>query len=1057
MFGSCSTGRLKNTPDILLMAQHLPQPPEHFPPLDKYERGSRDDVLKRILAWMDEPTGPAALWIQASAGMGKSTLARFLDEHLQSESRNQTTAAVFLGTCFEQSMSVDRMVKMIAHQIGLTFLPARRKIVEVLRSRQGLSEHLPQLIEQCIVEPLRAVNSHNAAFRRPFIIIIDALDEWAPHGQLVNELAQLKYDPLMLRFVLLSRHPIDHDINPKSIARETYAEVQTNAIEAYLATKFEHIATPGGTKELDDRDAERLAPMAHGHFLWASVAAALLSQEVPKRSRKQVLDEIIASQQDTINQCSSETRLKALYKLAIQIFFPIPQERSLLDEYIRFALILQEPVSIHDGARLLSSLNVNDVIWVQSKLTSFHTRQYPHLHQICPARMVFHPSFIEYLESLDLGQRSHNFAWHERIGLGCLEMLANGDLHNLPPYIIKYWPLHAARGSPSVEPGSDTAWKASSICRALQKVPRLGLSAWAQRFMQLVSPTSKPQDWYDSVESVGELISSLLCESWVARTEFEIPLLELAIRMQPDDWKVWRQLGWVRYNQPSFRDEPERCASLVRAQEFAVVTGTGLPPATRADLLRGLGSALLLRFEQGGHLEDLVLCIKNRQTVLKLLSPKQPGRERDLIYLAVLLERRLELGSGVDELAVLIDAHREVLSLRPPGHPGRDIFLVNLASKLKDRYDQYGDFRDLTEADCLSEEAIRYQSPRHPKRGEYLSVALAIQSRMESGLGRISNLVQRLRMCREILSLTPPGDERRTMALRNLAATLTSQFVLQQVVDNLAEAIALHQEALDLCPPGHSLRAPCLVGLSSALLVRFEHTGTIGDLDTADTMHEEAIALLSPGHAYHDEVVLGSIRALQCRFSHDGVVEHITKSIPMIVEVLDLHALGYTRRPDLLNSLAWRLALCFDTQAKNVEYTIQQAVLIIEEARDLKGTLGDPFLRKHLLNTHARCLRHIPGRLDEALAIALEALEANDGSASAGARRDRWVYLQTLSMVLLSLHRLRPEKEEYRDEGVIACRAGLDSCPQHFTHERSVLLEVECELNRPRFIKPTEE
>lgn len=742
------------------MAQHLPRLPENLPWLDKYLEGSREEDLKRIILWLDNPKGDdkMALWIQGPAGIGKSMLAEVLGQHLGSESRNQLAAAVFLGAFSSAEvgiLTVDHMVKMIAHQIGTAYPAARQKIVENIESPGALSQDLPRLFEQCILNPLNAVRRHGAQTHRPFVIIVDGLDEWALDAEFVTELVQLNLQSSLLKFVLLSRNdpsPIESnasfDLDPVDsntlLARQDLSEAQTNLMKAYMTRRLHHIASPGEDKQLNDHGAERLALISHGHFQWASIATSLLSQNFLKRPRREVLEEIIVHHQNQGKDACSETRMQILYQQGIQILFADKEERRLMRQYIRFILILQEPISWQGGARLVRPLSLNEIRLVQAKLSFFQIRQQLNIRQISPAKAVFHSSFVQYLQSLDSESDSDQSSTHEQIGRECLDLLANFDPDILPPYIIKHWPLHAARGSPFVEPGSDTAWKASGVYAALRKIPRKALNAWAKRFVQLVKPEAQSRNWHDATETPGKLINSLLREPWMRGTVFELPFLEMAVRMQPNNWSIWRNLGWARYNHPGYHKMPDRCALLVESQQFAVATGVGLPPETRASLIQGLGDSLFHRFEQGGLLADFAQCIDKQNDVLSILPETSPQRPSALERLSLLLEASSLLSSSrVDESTeAAIGIYREILELQPPGHVDRIETLVRLSGALEKLYEKEGDFQCLKEADSLSREALELQSPDHYCRFEALSRALSIQARIESR-GTTRTLCQR--------------------------------------------------------------------------------------------------------------------------------------------------------------------------------------------------------------------------------------------------------------------------------------------------------------------------
>lgn len=1037
------------------MCRYFPAPPSVYPRIDDLRPGSRDSEVQEIVAWLNDPNGQAVRWVSGPAGIGKSTFAHFLAIHF----REQLAAKVFVSDLADASrehLRANDMLKMIACQIGALYPRACSKIVEALRSKSGLQNTIPELLRRCIIEPLEAVRRDDPGRKLPFIVFMDALDEWDTQEQFLKGLAPLSAHSSLLRLVVFSRQP-PPSFGPGKIGVSLVAQQlsgpQNNAILAHLANGLKRFATLDG-QGLTYRDAERLAAVADGHFLWASVALALISQKLLKRSPRDLLEEICTSQGNVEKSSRGDERLERLYDKGFQLLFADIEERKGLEEYLGLILVLQESITIFVDARFLDFISRDTIKIFVAKLAVFYVRQPHWIQDIHPASSVFHCSFVKYLERVVAKSGGSAFASHERIGRACLNQLVLRNPRTrwfaLPEYVAKYWPLHVARGSPSVDPGSDAAWKASEIQATLHKVSREGFAAWAKRFLQLVVPKSPPPDWYGQATSMALVLLDMAVEH---RRQIapgvKIALLEVAVRIQPDHSIAWFELGWERFRERAGDDETAGgWDSLVRTQEFSVATAVGQWAEFRASALVNLADALQGRFALGGRLEDLTRAIETKRELLSVSPASDSERYTRLVNLALVLRRRFQVQSSKDDLAEAIRLAREALALCPPGHDDRDEALMVLAEFLQYRYDLEGTPADILEMESLSQEAFELRPPGHPDRAETLILVIICCARMQA-LDGGKQYDKAIPLSRELISLRPPGHELRSEALKLCGVFLISRYGELQNMDDLAEAISLKQEVFELVPPGDPNRIQSLASLADALKLRFSRFGSTDDLERAIALNEEALALCPPGDEDRAFAVITVVGALDVRFSHTGDIDNITRAIPMIREVLDHHRplqQHSVRTAVFANSLAWHLVLCRENRTQGGDIDIQEAVALAEEALAFRRTREAEMYHSEL-DTLARCLRHVPQRLDEALPLCREVLASVESeSSSPGARKGKWMYLQTMTMVLLSLYRSHPEKEEYRDEGLVACREAFELCPQHFLHERSVLLELESAL-----------
>jgi tetratricopeptide (TPR) repeat protein len=104
-------------------------------------------------------------------------------------------------------------------------------------------------------------------------------------------------------------------------------------------------------------------------------------------------------------------------------------------------------------------------------------------------------------------------------------------------------------------------------------------------------------------------------------------------------------------------------------------------------------------------------------------------------------------------------------------------------------------------------------------------------------------------VCREAVSVTPPGHPGYAMFRQGLGNALRARYDRSGDARDLRELVALDEQAIEATPPGDELRPRMLVNLASSLTRRYETEGVGGDSDRAEALLREASASLSDGHS----------------------------------------------------------------------------------------------------------------------------------------------------------------------------------------------------------------
>ncbi|KAJ2933217.1 hypothetical protein H1R20_g3933, partial [Candolleomyces eurysporus] len=281
---------------------------------------------------------------------------------------------------------------MIAHEIGSIHPQAIPKIVEAMDRCHATS--LENHLQKYILEPLQSLN-HS----QPFIIIIDAMDEWQDHLAFIKALAHLNSQSRVVKFIITDRlNPCaSHLPGIEKISVYTYAlgPISNKVIKAYFHKHLETVpwvderrATPA--------DVEKLTELSGGLPVWASTVIAVLSHRFSELPPHEILEEIVGSRR----QVGSDDGLGELYRNAISRLFHSAEDQRQLRRFLGASIALQEPLPPSDFS-MLSGIRSHLTDRVRFALSALQTRSPPpgSDQMIYPATALFHLSFIEYVQA----------------------------------------------------------------------------------------------------------------------------------------------------------------------------------------------------------------------------------------------------------------------------------------------------------------------------------------------------------------------------------------------------------------------------------------------------------------------------------------------------------------------------------------------------------------------------------------------------------------------------------------------------------------------------------
>ncbi|KAJ3545125.1 hypothetical protein NMY22_g2556 [Coprinellus aureogranulatus] len=889
---------------LSLLWNSLPKQRDTSGQHNEYLEGSREEDITAILHWVDSSLpGEMVLWIRGAAGVGKSTLARQLTHVLRAH--NRLAASVLLSAVPTDARGPESVVKIIARELATLHPAAIPHVLSAISSCHNapLREH----IEMYLCGPSRSLRLPGSA-----VFLLDAIDEWEHYGMLVKELESITDPYSTIKFILLGRS------DPR--------------------TGMNLLLSSGTSAERPPKArSQEVVELADGLFIWAKVVCSLFKKKLSRSSPSETLEAIVYSHRSI----GAEEGLSRLYHQAIVWLFPDSEDRELLQQYLGFTLVLQEPLPM-DAFSSLAKLSPHATEGVNSQLAALQIRHpvgdtVPRIH---PANMLLHLSFLEYIESLslpsDIAFHTSAVNYHSQLAESCLVQLRQflPNAHRLKPaklsaqqkYAVKYMPLHVYRGTPSVEPESDAEWKRTQHFSLLQEMGVTLLLQWKHLLLALVHPGHSVEATDVVGKSTGDLMTDVaarLEEGPEGSLSVRIACLEVAVRLAPGNPHSWSGLGWAYRSLAVSTRSRDACDRAVRAHRNSL-KAEGISNADKGHFLFSLGTILNNRYDYLGSPHDLEEAITVLRSAMATYGPDHPDHADCLNNLALTLSKtdsacslqesvhlhRKALGlrppghperdstlnnlgfalsktGFIGDLEESIHLHYEALELRPPGNSERDTTLNNLATSLSET----GSASDLQESIRLHREALELRSPGHPHRG----YSLENLARSLSKTGSVRDLRESISLYSEALELRPPGHPRRDITLNNLADSLTKT----GSAGDLHRSIHLYREALHLCPLGRPDHALVVKNLANAL----EMTGFPNDLEESIRLYHNALELCPPGHPTHGTTLYNLANAL----AKTGSPDDRDESISLYRKALELHPPGHQRRGHLFLCLADQL------------------------------------------------------------------------------------------------------------------------------------------------------
>jgi len=328
------------------------------------------DILKRIYYWAEDPSSnsPSVFWLTGDAGSGKSTIAYSVARHFdmkEVDGEGIDTAEIFGANFFcsrqyEETRQRMNIIPTIVDQLALHSQPYATALLKAnkFNSVNTTSRQMKDLL----VDPwMQSMSEHHAEFR-PFLVVVDALDEIENRGGLgfLEELLRMTDKSCLrgLKFLITSRPDPDLANLCSSFTSDAVCalhDVPTNTVMADIATYLQaELPKLQGTPVIDE-----LMHQADGLFIFAATAVRYITPrpKMLKREQIRLLGELgIHAHGSSGSRNANASPIDGLYKQVMFAAFGGLDDNLLQDRLYALHTLLctQERVSTSVVGELLS-------------------------------------------------------------------------------------------------------------------------------------------------------------------------------------------------------------------------------------------------------------------------------------------------------------------------------------------------------------------------------------------------------------------------------------------------------------------------------------------------------------------------------------------------------------------------------------------------------------------------------------------------------------------------------------------------------------------------------
>lgn len=371
---------------------------------------TRHELLQELYDWAEDIDGPHLLWLNGTAGTGKSTLARTACRSWHEQ--NALGASFFFSNGDGEASSSRHLVTTLAWQLSNNVPIVRPAIFDSIKSRVDTveSSSLDQW-KHLIMEPLAKTKTEEPI---PIIIlVIDALDECIEERSIRVILSGLGNARLLktvrLKVLVTSRPSLGIRSILNGLPGSPYKtmsldEVPQAMIDRDLRLYFEHefqiIRDDRGYSSHwpSHKDIASLVKKSCGLFIWASTACRFVKGMKASKRLKILLDERESTRMSSNHpECALDEIYTKVLEIPLSLITNGASDEKAELEHIGTVLgslvVLHSPLSMQSLAILLD-MAVEDVSDVLADLHAIFS--IPNNSSVEPVRL-HHPAFTDFL------------------------------------------------------------------------------------------------------------------------------------------------------------------------------------------------------------------------------------------------------------------------------------------------------------------------------------------------------------------------------------------------------------------------------------------------------------------------------------------------------------------------------------------------------------------------------------------------------------------------------------------------------------------------------------
>ncbi|KAH7096315.1 hypothetical protein BKA62DRAFT_662904, partial [Auriculariales sp. MPI-PUGE-AT-0066] len=155
---------------------------------------TREQLLRDIIEWVNNPTGPCVFWLSGLAGTGKTAVTRSVADRLAQA--GIIVVSFFISRHSGRRNSLYDIVHTLAFELARVHETARAIIIKALERDARLNQlNIDEQVNRLIFEPLCAIFA--ASRNGPIVLVLDALDECNDPAALVGDGCLAKLIPAL--------------------------------------------------------------------------------------------------------------------------------------------------------------------------------------------------------------------------------------------------------------------------------------------------------------------------------------------------------------------------------------------------------------------------------------------------------------------------------------------------------------------------------------------------------------------------------------------------------------------------------------------------------------------------------------------------------------------------------------------------------------------------------------------------------------------------------------------------------------------------------------------